>query len=56
MTDMLFGELLLAVVLVVCGFAVIDLWRSGHRWEALVLSAAMWAILLIVLAARFVIP
>ena len=52
MSDSMFGELLLAAVMLVCGFAVIDLWRKGEKWLAIMLSAACWAVLLIVIAAH----
>lgn len=55
MSDALFGELLLAAMAVVCGFAILDNWRKGEKWVAIALSAACWAILLIVIAARLLV-
>jgi hypothetical protein len=49
MTGSLFLDLFAIILLVIAGFAVIDMWRDGHKWAAILLSTAMWCILLFVI-------
>lgn len=43
-------DLVAIVILVLAGFAVIDMWRDGRKWAAIALSTALWCIALIVIA------
>ena len=49
MSGNMFMDLVAIVLLVLAGFAVIDMWRDGHKWAAITLSTAMWVILLLVI-------
>lgn len=40
-------DALAILLLAACGLVVIDLWRGGSRWQAIMLSLACWVILLI---------
>jgi hypothetical protein len=47
MTARILLDFAAVVGLIVLGFAVIDLWRRGERWAAILLSASAWVILLV---------
>ena len=49
MSGNMFMDLVAIVLLVLAGFAVIDMWRDGRKWAAITLSAAFWCIVLIVI-------
>jgi hypothetical protein len=46
------GLVVPAILLAIVGYAVLDLWRHGERWLAIMVSAAVWAVLLLVAAAQ----
>jgi hypothetical protein len=49
MTGSMAMDLFAIVLLVLAGFAVIDMWRDGHKWAAIFLVTALWVIALIVI-------
>ena len=56
MTPGMATDLVAIVLLVVAGFAVIDMWRDGHKWAAIILVTALWVIALIVILLAWPVP
>ena len=52
MSDYVVPAVLLAIVV----FAILDLWRHGDRWLAIMVATAVWAIVLLIAAARMAAP